>query len=191
MTPMNLLMANQAAPTMQLPLKDIVIAAPVSWWPLAPGWWLLIGLLLLLSVWFGRKLWLRQRAKQFANQALSRIQQWQQAPADVTASQVNELLKVVACHYGEAEQLAKLSGYPWYQWLQASSTEKQRPQVDQMCQLLQHHLYSGGSLNPVQQEQLLIGCQQWLTTSWRLAASTAQATTNQASSQPDRAGGAA
>ncbi|MBD1390251.1 DUF4381 domain-containing protein [Neiella sp. HB171785] len=172
MIPLSVFVTTQAAPAMQLPLKDIVLAAPVSWWPLAPGWWLLIALLLLLLAWFGRQLWLRQRAKRFAKLALERVKQWQQSAQDISVSQVNELLKVVACHYGESEQLAKLSGSRWYQWLQASSTDKQRPQIEQMCQLLQQHLYSGTPLSAVQQEQLLNSCQLWLANSWKTAAHT-------------------
>ena len=33
-----------------LPLRDIHLPAPVSWWPLADGWWLCVALLLLAAV---------------------------------------------------------------------------------------------------------------------------------------------
>ncbi|MCJ7555475.1 MAG: DUF4381 domain-containing protein [Gammaproteobacteria bacterium] len=32
-----------------LPLRDIHLPAPVGWWPLAPGWWWLLGITLLLT----------------------------------------------------------------------------------------------------------------------------------------------
>ncbi len=33
-----------------LPLRDIHLPAPVSWWPLADGWWLCFALLVLVAV---------------------------------------------------------------------------------------------------------------------------------------------
>jgi hypothetical protein len=33
-----------------LPLRDIHLPAPVSWWPLAPGWWVSLALLLVSGV---------------------------------------------------------------------------------------------------------------------------------------------
>ena len=45
-----------------LPLRDIHAAAPLAWWPPAPGWWVLALLLALLLVWVSRQLWLRGRA---------------------------------------------------------------------------------------------------------------------------------
>lgn len=30
----------------QLPLRDIHLPGPIGWWPLAPGWWLLVTVLL-------------------------------------------------------------------------------------------------------------------------------------------------
>lgn len=44
-----------AAP--KLELRDIHLPAPVSWWPLAPGWWLLLVALLLAVL--GLVLWRR------------------------------------------------------------------------------------------------------------------------------------
>jgi hypothetical protein len=33
-----------------LELKDIHLPAPISWWPLAPGWWILLASVLLLAI---------------------------------------------------------------------------------------------------------------------------------------------
>jgi hypothetical protein len=45
-----------------LPLRDIKLPAEPGFWPLAPGWWLLIVALLLLLLWLGIK-WYRYRMK--------------------------------------------------------------------------------------------------------------------------------
>lgn len=41
---------NGLADPAQLPLRDIALPAAVSWWPLAPGWWAVTGLVLLLII---------------------------------------------------------------------------------------------------------------------------------------------
>jgi len=60
-----------------LPLRDLKLPPEPGFWPLAPGWWVLLGLLLLLLVWLGIK-WLRHQRKkrrwQQINQQLSHIE---------------------------------------------------------------------------------------------------------------------
>ena len=34
------------SPVPQLPLRDIHLPGPISWWPPAPGWWILLALLI-------------------------------------------------------------------------------------------------------------------------------------------------
>lgn len=53
-------------PGADLPLRDIRIPAEPSWWPPAPGWWVLSLLLLTLLVWViwrGRRVWLRRQRR--------------------------------------------------------------------------------------------------------------------------------
>ncbi len=44
---MNVMNPNQQPP---LQLRDIHLPDPVSWWPLAPGWWLVLALIIVVSV---------------------------------------------------------------------------------------------------------------------------------------------
>ena len=32
----------------QIPLRDLHLPEAISWWPLAPGWWVVIGLTMVL-----------------------------------------------------------------------------------------------------------------------------------------------
>ncbi|MFC3195231.1 DUF4381 domain-containing protein [Marinicella sediminis] len=60
-----------------LPLRDIRLPAEPGFWPLAPGWWILLALLALLMIWLGI-LWVRysrrKRRWQAINQQLSTIE---------------------------------------------------------------------------------------------------------------------
>ena len=53
-------MKLQPAPTLQL--KDVHPGIAPDWWPPAPGWWLLLGIVLLLALWLGRR-WLRRQRR--------------------------------------------------------------------------------------------------------------------------------
>ena len=56
-----------------LPLKDIHLPADVPWWPLAPGWWVLLAALLVLTLlihWLA--VWRRGVSRRVSTAALCR-----------------------------------------------------------------------------------------------------------------------
>ena len=54
-------------------LRDIHLPEPILWWPLAPGWWVLIILCLALAIWFISKGVQRWRANLYRRQALQKL----------------------------------------------------------------------------------------------------------------------
>jgi len=54
-------------------LNDIAAPNAISWWPLAPGWWLLIILVLLSLVALAYYLYAQHRASAYRREALSLI----------------------------------------------------------------------------------------------------------------------
>ena len=50
-------------------LKDVHLPPPISWWPPAPGWWLVAVLILVSLLGLGRYLIRRHRAQLFSRQA--------------------------------------------------------------------------------------------------------------------------
>ena len=107
-------------------LNDIVMPAATGWWPLANGWYFLIGLLLVALVWFGyrsRRTWLSNRYRRAA------LQELQLLTEDVTGvenrmtglRQLPVLLKRTALSAYPRNDVASLSGENWHQFLNSTA----------------------------------------------------------------------
>jgi hypothetical protein len=72
-------------------LRDIQLPEPISWWPLAPGWWVLIILATGIFGWAGLLLIKRYRANLYRRQAALKLGQITTQP-DFTSNQ-----KLVLC----------------------------------------------------------------------------------------------
>ncbi len=122
-------MANPAADPLAA-LRDIQAPEPISWWPLAPGWWLLAALLLALLVWLGMSLWrANRRRREFVAQQqwlmaeLNRIEQQAKRQPREALSQLSQLLrrcalKMQATGFESEQPVAGLHGDDWLNWLQ-------------------------------------------------------------------------
>ncbi|MCF6311541.1 MAG: DUF4381 domain-containing protein [Verrucomicrobiales bacterium] len=91
-------------------LHDIVTSDPVSWWPLAPGWYVIMLALLigvsLLSIRFIQQ-WQKNR---FRREALNQLE-------NISPSNLPALVKRVALCIAPREQVASLSGDDWLTFL--------------------------------------------------------------------------
>ena len=67
----------------EIPLRDIYLPEPISWWPLAPGWWIIIGGLFALAI-LGFLAWrfYARRQVRRAERALASIEQRYQSHRD-------------------------------------------------------------------------------------------------------------
>lgn len=114
---------NPTDPLEQLsPLRD---PALIGWWPLAPGWWLLLFLLLTLITVLAVLAWRRHRANAYRRQALALQQQHYLAwlsHGDETryCTATNALLKRVAIMAFEGRAVAANSGQAWLEFLNSS-----------------------------------------------------------------------
>ena len=113
-----------AAPDLALlhGLRDIHLPDSVSWWPLAPGWWLLLALSSLL-LWFLLRTW-RQRGA-LRRQALKELQLIQdrfeqEGESRQLALELSTLLRRVALVRFPREQVAGLQGEQWLGFLDRS-----------------------------------------------------------------------
>ncbi len=105
----------------QLPLRDIHLPDGVSWWPPAPGWWLLLMLVLVLS---GLLYLLYKRLRQpllnkSAREELAVItdRYRQHDDKQLLLQDLSSLLRRTGISYLGREQVAGITGDRWYQQL--------------------------------------------------------------------------
>lgn len=108
-------------------LKDIHLPDPISWWPLAPGWYAVLLLLLFLILFIGFRIYKRYcyaLAKRRALILLAACQQQYEKERNVplSSAHISELLRRVALVYYPREQVASLYGEAWLQFLNKTST---------------------------------------------------------------------
>ena len=106
-------------------LRDIALPDAIGWWPLAPGWWILIAMLCLatvyLSVYFIRK----NKRNRYRQQALTEIIEIHSAyrTQGIGHSQcINALSALLkrcfrAAYPGEASRIAAVHGSAWFHQL--------------------------------------------------------------------------
>jgi len=105
-----------------LPLRDIRLPVEPGFWPLAPGWWLLITVILVLIIWLAFK-WYKHRIKKqrwlAINQQLSEIEYnyQQNKNQQLLLTQVSTLLRRFVKYQLKQNQATSLAGHKWIEYL--------------------------------------------------------------------------
>ena len=114
----------------QLPLRDIHLPQPVSWWPPAIGWWIVLGLSL-LAVAIGLWLYLRRRRRRISAGYLARVElaevrkrYLQHEDMRLLAREISILLRRLSISAYPREESASLTGEHWLQHLDRPLPEK-------------------------------------------------------------------
>lgn len=112
----------------QIPLRGLHLPDAISWWPLAPGWWLVIGLLVLGAGLLLRNALQRRSRSAARRHALRQLEQYSAAFSDhgnaVTLGiEVSELLRRAMLAYAPRADVAGLTGEAWLAWLDRDLAE--------------------------------------------------------------------
>jgi len=99
-------------------LQDIVVAAPVSFWPPASGWIVLFCLLILIMIFLLVRAVLRYRRNAYRRAALAELHRAAASPEPLPL--LAALLKRTALAAYAREEVANLSGATWISWLTAT-----------------------------------------------------------------------
>jgi len=109
----------------ELPLRDIHLPDPVSWWPLAIGWWLLLALLILLPIiiWAIRKFMAQRQLRKQSLAELSRIEtRFEQHQDDQQlVSEISILLRRICVSRFPRHDVAGLNGEAWTSFLNSQT----------------------------------------------------------------------
>lgn len=114
-----------------LPLRDIHLPDPISWWPLAPGWWILLLLLVsvvLLTMYFIRRYRNHKiSALYLANQELERIKTDFNINQDKSnlVKELSELIRRLSISVFPREESAGLTGEEWLRFLDQYSDKNE------------------------------------------------------------------
>ncbi len=147
----------------ELPLRDIHLPTDSLWWPPAPGWWMLLVLLILIGLSLPKiRGWLRHRPiKSTCLRELGRIRQTAGAGHDDKRRLIQEisvLLRRTVMSYGTRETDASLSGEQWISRLNQFSGEPCFSSTQ--CDLL-----TRGQYQPefeVDIDELFRNCENWI-----------------------------
>ena len=106
----------------EIPLRDLHLPALTGWWPLAPGWWVLIGLALCGLGYLAWQTIQRFRRNAPRRRALSQLRYlraeytWS-GDAVLLGIRLSELLRRAMLAYAPRGEVAGLTGSSWLEWL--------------------------------------------------------------------------
>jgi hypothetical protein len=98
-------------------LHDVALPPDVPWWPPAPGWYVVIGLLLIGAA----MLFLRKRASHRANAYRRAALRQLELARDVAA--IAELLRRTALAIAPRHEIVEKTGAAWVDWLASHCSE--------------------------------------------------------------------
>jgi hypothetical protein len=104
-------------------LRPLHAPPPVSWWPPAPGWWILAGAVCLLIWWLVLR-YLKDRLKRVALRELETAENNSALNDREFAAAISNILKRYALQRFPREKVASLSGKAWLEFLDATSPQK-------------------------------------------------------------------
>ena len=104
----------------ELPLRDIRLPEPILWWPPAPGWWIVLLVIVLGS---GVALWShyrhRTRFRRAVDREFKRLSRSYDRLGDASGllADLSILMRRAAITAGERVDIAALSGRDWLRYL--------------------------------------------------------------------------
>lgn len=142
-------------------IVEVVSPESISWLPQTAGWAWLGALLLAVLLRYG---WHRLRhwhQNRYRREATQRMQQLAQSePQDTWLVELNKLLKLTALAAFSREQVARLSGQEWVEFLNRHCAST--PFSQDQCNLLARGVYEGSAVADATRQALFAACLNWV-----------------------------
>lgn len=101
-------------------LRDIHLPEDASWWPLALGWWIIIGLIIAIIIVLMIMRWQKTKLERMSRFALIELQALKSNETGSWALELQTLLKRVAFEYFPKVDLQNCSEQEWLSFLSLS-----------------------------------------------------------------------
>ncbi|MEM7360810.1 MAG: DUF4381 domain-containing protein [Pseudomonadota bacterium] len=136
-------MQDQLQQMLQQQLRDVHLPDAVSWWPLAPGWWVAGALLLLILIASGLLLRRHVQRNRYRKTALRELEnsfsKWEiDQDTGTYLHRANEVLKRTLLHISPAREIARQSGNAWIELLQRHA-KRELSEVTQQALAGEHY----------------------------------------------------
>jgi len=144
-------------------LNDIVVPAPITWWPLAPGWYLLAFFLLAMLGFLAYRQWRRWRQNGYRRQALRELSFLREDGTAGSLRQLPILLKRAALSLWPREAVASLTGATWHRFLdETAGTDRFCSGAGETLELLAYAGHDVPELPQKEIAQLIEATEFWL-----------------------------
>ena len=105
-----------------IPLRDLHLPDATGIWPLATGWWIVIGIVLVLTAIWSWQMWTAYREGALRRHALRQLDRLyasfkKDGNAVAFGNDVSELLRRTMLAYAPRKEVAGLTGQAWLDWL--------------------------------------------------------------------------
>jgi hypothetical protein len=106
----------------EIPIRDLHLPETIAWWPVAPGWWILLGLLLCGFGFLAWRALQKYRLHAPRRRALSQLRLLESEyvrnnDAISLGLRLSELLRRAMLAYARRDEVAGLTGLRWLEWL--------------------------------------------------------------------------
>ena len=131
--------APLSAPQTGLQLHDIHLPDQISSFPTAVGWWLLVAVIIVTTVWLIKKIYRNKKLNQSKNHALRKLK----SQSTLTNAELIALLKWTAMQYFTRQQIANLYGEQFQCFLQSKLPEKHQDEFNKLSTSAFANQYNG------------------------------------------------
>lgn len=101
-------------------LRDVHNPDAISWWPLAPGWWIIIALVILIGTLLIIRVYLKKRHHRFARSAVNELKQLQLESEPRWLAKSQNIMRRASLCYISSPEVSRMNQAQWIAFLQST-----------------------------------------------------------------------